>query len=203
MRSFIASSAFFGLASAAAVLPVEPRTYGHEHQDLNVQVGDRPYFLIDAMDEGPLKQKLQSCSEQDFKTSDFVFSYRGAPLQFPEHTLQSYKAARRQGSGAIECDVAFTNDLQLVCCHAQCDLHTTTNILNTTLAAKCTTPFKPYTNGTAASAKCCTSDLTLAEFTSLCGKMDGFNANGTTPLAYMDGTTYFRTDLTPAAAQHS
>jgi glycerophosphoryl diester phosphodiesterase len=197
MRSFITSSVLLGLASAAAVPAVEPRTYGHGHghKKLNVQVGDRPYYLIDNMDEGPLKQKLQSCSEQEFKTSEFSFSHRGAPLQFPEHTLSSYTAARRQGAGVIECDVAFTKDKQLVCRHAQCDLHTTTNILNTTLAAKCTTPFRPYRNGTAATAKCCTSDLTLTEFNSLCGKMDGFNPNGTTALSYMDGTPYFRTDL--------
>jgi glycerophosphoryl diester phosphodiesterase len=196
MRSFITSSVLFGLASAAAVPAVEPRTPGHPgHKKFNVQVGDRPYWLVDSMDEGPLKKKLESCSEQEFKTSEFVFSHRGAPLQFPEHTLASYKAARRQGAGVIECDVAFTKDKQLVCRHAQCDLHTTTNILNTTLAAKCSTPFKPYANGTAASAKCCTSDLTLTEFTSLCGKMDGFNPNGTSAVSYMDGTPYFRTDL--------
>jgi glycerophosphoryl diester phosphodiesterase len=196
MRSFIASSVLLGLASAAAVPAVEPRTTpNHGHKKFNVQVGDRPYYLIDNMDEGPLKQKLQSCSEQDFKPTDFSFAHRGASLQYPEHTLEAYKAARRQGAGVIECDVAFTKDKQLVCRHAQCDLHTTTNILNTTLAAKCTTPFKPASNGTAASAKCCTSDLTLTEFTSLCGKMDGFNPNGTTALQYMDGTPYFRTDL--------
>ncbi|KAH7068097.1 PLC-like phosphodiesterase [Paraphoma chrysanthemicola] len=194
MRSFIACSVLLGLASAAAVPAVEPRTYGHKKK-FNVQVGDRPYWLVDSMDEGPLKKKLESCSEQDFKTSEFVFAHRGAPLQYPEHTLQSYKAAHRQGAGVIECDVAFTKDKQLVCRHAQCDLHTTTNILNTTLAAKCTTPFTPYANGTAASAKCCTSDLTLTEFQSLCGKMDGFNPNATTVLQYLDGTSYFRTDL--------
>lgn len=147
------------------------------------------------MDNGPLKEKLLSCSEQEFKTSDFVFAHRGAPLQFPEHTLQSYRAAHRQGAGVIECDVAFTKDKQLVCRHAQCDLHTTTNILNTALAAKCTKPFTPYRNGTEASAKCCTSDITLAEFETLCGKMDGFNPNATTALQYLDGTSYFRTDL--------
>ncbi|KAH8724084.1 PLC-like phosphodiesterase [Phaeosphaeriaceae sp. PMI808] len=195
MRSFIASTVLLGLASAAAVPAVERRNIGYSQKKLNVQVGDRPYFLIDNMDDGPLKKKLESCSEQTFKTTDFVFSHRGAPLQFPEHTLQSYKAAHRQGAGVIECDVAFTKDKQLVCRHAQCDLHTTTNILNTTLAAKCTTPFKAFANGTAASAKCCTSDLTLPEFNSLCGKMDGFNPNATTALQYMKGTPYFRTDL--------
>lgn len=199
MQSFVASTLLLGLASAA-VVPKDPG-YGHGHgnghhqKSLNVQIGPRPYYLVDNMDEGPLKEKLQSCSEGPFKVSDFTFAHRGAPLQFPEHTVESYKAARREGAGVIECDVAFTKDKQLVCRHAQCDLHTTTNILNTTLAEKCTTPFKPASNGTAAEALCCTSDITLDEFTSLCGKMDGFNPNGTTVEEYMDGTPYFRTDL--------
>ena len=33
------------------------------------------------------------------------------------------------GAGIVECDVTFTKDKQLVCRHAQNDLHTTTNIL--------------------------------------------------------------------------
>ncbi|KAF1955111.1 PLC-like phosphodiesterase [Byssothecium circinans] len=163
---------------------------------LNIQVGDRPYYLVNNMEEGPLKRKLQSCSEGPFSTSDFVISHRGAALQFPEHTMEGLVAARRQGAGVLECDVAFTKDKKLVCRHAQCDLHTTTNILNRTdLASKCTTPFTPASNGKPASAKCCTSDITLAEFKSLCGKMDGFNPNATTVEQYMDGTPYFRTDL--------
>lgn len=199
MRSFVAASVLLGLASAAAVPAVVSRTerhHGHgQGKNFNVQVGPRPYYLVDDMDEGPLKEKLESCSEQKFETSDFVFAHRGAPLQFPEHTLQGYKAAHRMGAGVIECDVAFTKDKQLVCRHAQCDLHTTTNILSTPLAAKCTKPFSPAANGTAASAKCCTSDITLEEFTTLCGKMDSFNPNATTVAQYMDGTPYFRTDL--------
>ncbi|KAF1927794.1 glycerophosphoryl diester phosphodiesterase family protein [Didymella exigua CBS 183.55] len=194
------SSLVLGLASAA-VLPRAgdhyPEKHGskHNHTKLNVQVGDRPYFLIDDMDEGSLKDKLESCSEGPFAPSDFVFAHRGASLQYPEHTYAAYSAARRQGAGVIECDVAFTKDKQLVCRHAQCDLHTTTNILNTTLASKCTTPFTPANSTALASAKCCTSDLTLAEYQTLCGKQDGFNPNGTTVKQYMDGTPYFRTDL--------
>ena len=42
------------------------------------------------------------------------------------------------GAGIVECDVTFTKDKELVCRHAQNDLHTTTNILATPLAAKCT-----------------------------------------------------------------
>ena len=83
---------------------------------------------------------------------------------FPEHTKESYEAAARMGAGIVECDVTFTKDKALVCRHAQNDLHTTTNILATPLAAKCTkgfTPHDPVAN-TPASAECRTSDITLA-----------------------------------------
>jgi glycerophosphoryl diester phosphodiesterase len=198
MRSFVASSVLLGLVSAVAVprdAHSSPKKCTNGTTHLNVQVGDRPYYLVNDMDEGPLKEKLESCSEGPFKTSDFVFAHRGASLQYPEHTYNAYNAARRQGAGIIECDVSFTADKQLVCRHAMCDLHTTTNILDTPLAAKCSKPFTPAANGTAASAKCCTSDITLAEFQTLCGKQDGSNPNGTTAKEYMDGTPYFRTDL--------
>lgn len=201
MRSFAASALLASVALAAptnrdySYAPAPPGSHNGTSK-LNIQVGDRPYYLVDDMDEGPLKQKLQSCSEGPFKTSDFVISHRGAALLFPEHTVEGLVAARRQGAGVLECDVAFTEDKQLVCRHAQCDLHTTTNILNQTdLAAKCTTPFTPASDGQPATAKCCTSDITLAEFKTLCGKMDGFNPNATTVEEYMDGTPYFRTDL--------
>ena len=63
-----------------------------------VQVGVRPYFLVDDMDEGALKQTLQSCSENTFAKSDFSIGHRGAALQFPEHTRESYQAAARMGA---------------------------------------------------------------------------------------------------------
>ncbi|KAL8904811.1 MAG: hypothetical protein Q9207_003034 [Kuettlingeria erythrocarpa] len=196
MRSLlVASGLLFNLASGVAI-PAN-NNGPKNNKKFNVELGPRPYYLVDDMDEGPLKTKLESCSEGPFEVSDFVFAHRGAPLQFPEHTVESYSAARRMGAGTIECDVAFTKDKQLVCRHSQCDLHTTTDILNRTeLASKCTTPFTPATeNGTAATAKCCTSDITQAEYKTLCGKMDGFNKNATTVAEYLDGTPYFRTDL--------
>jgi glycerophosphoryl diester phosphodiesterase len=198
MPSFFASALLLGLASSVAAVPAKRNSGygGNNGKKFNVQVGNRPEYLVNDMDEGPLKQKLQKCSEGLFKTSDFVFSHRGAPLQFPEHTVEGLTAGRRQGAGVMECDVAFTKDKQLVCRHAQCDLHTTTDILNRTdLASKCTTPFTPASDGKPASAKCCTSDITEAEFKTLCGKMDGSNPNATTVQQYMDGTPYFRTDL--------
>jgi glycerophosphoryl diester phosphodiesterase len=150
------------------------------------------------MDEGPLKRALQRCEDGPFRATDFSIGHRGAALQFPEHTRESYLAAARMGAGIIECDVTFTKDRQLVCRHAQCDLHTTTNVLAIPeLAAKCTQQFTPAdpVAGTPASATRCTSDFTLAEFKSLCGKMDAFNPNATTVEQYMNATPSFRTDL--------
>jgi glycerophosphoryl diester phosphodiesterase len=75
-------------------------------------------------------------------------------------------------------------------------LHTTTNILALPdLAAKCTRPFQPAAAGRPASALCCTSDITLAEFKRLCGKMDAFNPAATTVAQYLGGTAGWRTDL--------
>jgi glycerophosphoryl diester phosphodiesterase len=102
------------------------------------------------------------------------------------------------GAGIIECDVTFTRDRELVCRHSQCDLHTTTNILTVPeLAAKCSQAFSPAdpAAGKKASAKCCTSDITLAEFRRLSAKMDGFNPDAKTPQEYQNGTPRWRTDL--------
>lgn len=157
------------------------------------------------MDAGPLKDKLNSCKEKPLKTSGFSISHRGAPLQFPEHSRQSWNAAARMGAGVIECDTTFTKDRELVCRHSQCDLHFTTNILETELASKCTTKFTPAVLGTdgvvvtPAKALCCTSDITLAEFKSLKAKMEGNgnnNAlNGSTNDGRLSPTPYYRTDL--------
>jgi glycerophosphoryl diester phosphodiesterase len=162
-----------------------------------VQLGPRPFFLVSQMKDSPLKKKLQSCSNNAFKKSEFSIGHRGAALMFPEHTLESYEAAARMGAGIIECDVTFTKDKELVCRHAQNDLHTTTNILLTPLAAKCTKPFTPYNASlnTPATAECRTSDITLAEFKSLRAKMDGFNPKALTPQEFVAGTPAWRTDL--------
>ena len=88
-----------------------------------------------------------------------------------------------------------------MCRHAQNDLHTTTNILLTPLAGKCTRPFSPAMVGpdgtlvTPASAECRTSDITLAEFKTLTGKMDAFNPAARTVEEFVGGTANFRTDL--------
>ncbi|KAF4983939.1 hypothetical protein FZEAL_764 [Fusarium zealandicum] len=162
-----------------------------------VELGPRPYYLVNDMDEGPLKKKLESCSERRQKPSEWSIAHRGGgTLQIPEHSLESNLAGARMGAGILECDVAFTKDRELVCRHSQCDLHYTTNIVTIPeLNKKCTQPFKPAKDGKPASAKCCTSDITLKEFKSLCAKMEGFNATATNTTEFLDGTPSWRTDL--------
>ncbi|MEK8034720.1 glycerophosphodiester phosphodiesterase family protein [Ideonella sp. DXS29W] len=199
-------SAIHHVGLASLLLAAGPACAGTGHSAYpvaSVQLGPRPFFLVNDMPDGKLQRQLQSCAKsfQHYRVSEFSIGHRGAPLQFPEHTRESYEAAARMGAGIIECDVAFTKDKELVCRHAQNDLHTTTNILATPLASKCSTPFQPavYDNAgnlvTSAKAECRTSDITLAEFKTLRGKMDAFNPRGKTVDEYMAGTPTFRTDL--------
>ncbi len=167
-----------------------------------VQLGVRHAYLLDQMAAGPLRQKLEACAGVRAKPSQLSIGHRGAPLLFPEHTEESYRAAARQGAGLVECDVTFTKDRELVCRHAQCDLHETTNILLTSLAETCREPFRPAkldpTTGEViepATARCCTSDLTAQQFLSLEGKMEGADPAAQTAQAYVQGTPAFRTDL--------
>jgi len=206
MRLSFIASALFGLASGLAMATPHDdqrdQRSRHLERPSHVQLGPRPFFLVDDMNDSPLKTRLQQCAQRgQFTPRDWSIGHRGAALQFPEHTAESYTAAARMGAGIVECDVTFTKDKELVCRHAQNDLHTTTNILVTPLAAKCTKPFVPATldaNGkvvTPATAECRTSDITLAEFKTLRGKMDASNAAARTPAEYLGGTANFRTDL--------
>ena len=203
MKTFITMSVLVSLLSLPLLADSkhgfnEDKTYENsELHTSSIQVGVRPYFLVEDMDEGPLKEELQSCEVKNFKKSDFSIGHRGAALQFPEHTKESYQAAAKMGAGIIECDVTFTKDKELVCRHSQCDLHSTTNILLTPLASKCSQAFIPYdeASDTPASARCCTSDITLEEFKTLKGKMDATNTKATEVEAYVNATANFRTDL--------
>ncbi len=193
-RPTLLSALWLALGILASVLPAAAQTVVLPNE---AQVGPRPFYLVDKMKDGPLKTQLAQCTGPFHKT-DFSIGHRGAALQFPEHSKEAYMAAARMGAGVIECDVTFTKDRQLVCRHSQCDLHTTTNILTVPeLAAKCTQGFSPAdpATGKKASAKCCTSDITLADFKRLAAKMDGFNPDAKTPEEYQNGTPRWRTDL--------
>jgi glycerophosphoryl diester phosphodiesterase len=40
-------------------------------EEMNIQVGPRPYFLISQMKPSALKNKLESCQNINFKRNDF------------------------------------------------------------------------------------------------------------------------------------
>lgn len=176
------------LASAAALAALAAPAFA------DAQLGPRPFFLVDRMADGDLRDELAACTGP-FEPKLFSIGHRGAAMMFPEHTAESYRAAAAMGAGIIECDVTFTADKELVCRHAQNDLHTTTNILATDLAEKCTAGFMPASGDTDASAECRTSDITLAEFLTLSGKMDAADPAATDVGSYMDATAGWRTDL--------
>lgn len=180
--------------TALALAPAVAFAEGHAAAT-PVEYGVRPAYLVDKLPDGELKEKLASCIGQDASKSDFSIGHRGAPLMFPEHTVQSNVAAARMGAGILECDVTFTADHELVCRHAQNDLHTTTNILVSDLAEKCTTGFTGASGDTKASAECRTSDLTLEEFRTLTPKMDSADSMATTAEDYQGGVAPFRTQL--------
>jgi glycerophosphoryl diester phosphodiesterase len=146
-------SAVATLFLIAALFSVATASSANRHDDdgdaddgsgnSSIQLGPRPFFLVNDMEPSALKTRLKHCDNGPFRKSDFSIGHRGAGLQFPEHTKESYQAAARMGAGIVECDVTFTRDKELVCRHSQCDLHTTTNILDTQLAGKCSKPLYP------------------------------------------------------------
>jgi glycerophosphoryl diester phosphodiesterase len=175
---------------------------GRPHKPMrSVELGPRPEFLVNDMRPSRLRSRLLQCLNEEPRRTDFSIGHRGAALQFPEHTKESYIAAARMGAGILECDVTFTADKALVCRHAQNDLATTTNILLTDLASTCVQPFTPAVLAadggvaTPASAECRTSELTLAQWKTLRGKMDAFDPAAQTPEQFVNGTANFRTDL--------
>lgn len=164
-------------------------------RDNSVQLDPRPFYLVEGMDKGTLKDRLMKCQDGPFYRTDFSIGHRGAAMQFPEHSDVSYRAGARMGAGIVECDVTFTSDGTLVCRHSECDLHTTTNIVAIPkLNAKCTVPWTGPVGANPA-PQCCTSDLTLEEYKTLEAKMDASNPAADTPEGYLGGTAHWRTDL--------
>lgn len=192
-----------GLMAAALFILAFAGAGDTQAAEPTTQLGPRPFYLVDQLERGPLKRELARCAatKRRYQPSDFSIGHRGAPLQFPEHTAESYLAAARMGAGILECDIAVTADGELVCRHSECDLHTTTNILATELATKCEQNFQPaqYDEDgnliSPASARCCTSDITVNEYRTLVGKMDAADSGATTVEEYLGGTADFRTDV--------
>ncbi len=83
-------------------------------------LGPRPKYLVDDMEASSLKTQLNTCWDnhakgKDYYTpNDFSIGNRGACMQFPEHTEESYIAAMEMGAGIVECDVAVTKVLHML-----------------------------------------------------------------------------------------
>lgn len=193
-----------GILLPAALIAAAGAQAGEVSPPGRIEVGPRPHFLVEDMDTGTLRERslktrLRQCADGPFRASEFSIGHRGAALQFPEHTRESYLAAARMGAGILECDVTFTADEALVCRHSQCDLHHTTNILETGLASRCAVPpeLDPDSGAlvNAGAIRCCTSDITLAEFRRLDGRMEGYNPDARSIEGYLDATPDWRTDL--------
>jgi len=196
----------FAFATAIAVLALGSSVRAHEGRDgrdddgkdgdQSIQLGPRPFYLVDGMDSGWLKSKLSQCKAGPFYRTDFSIGHRGAALQFPEHSKEAYNAGARMGAGIVECDTTFTKDGKLVCRHSDCDLHTTTNIVATPLNEQCSVPWTgPFDKGQNPAPRCCTWNLSLEQFKSLRAKMDASNPAATTREGYLGGTPSWRTDL--------
>jgi glycerophosphoryl diester phosphodiesterase len=174
---------------------------GQVATSFGVELGARPALLVADMREGPLKERLQKCLSEPPRRTEFSIGHRGAGLVYPEHTLEAYEAAFRMGAGTLECDVTFTKDSVLVCRHSQNDLATTTDILLTPLASTCIQPFTPARLAAkgavarAARAECRTSELTLAEFKTLQGKVDAFDPAAQSVERFVAPTRPERPDL--------
>jgi hypothetical protein len=91
-----------------------------------------------------MRRKLATC-EDPLRVTDKTYGHRGAALVAPEETLASFEVAAQSGAGFVECDASVTRDLQFVCRHGSCDLHTTTDIVanHPALHARCSRPFVP------------------------------------------------------------
>ncbi len=65
------------LACWLAPVVVNAGGQGNGNKKSGVQVGPPPYYLVEKMQDSPLKRKLESCSEGPFQKTDFSIGHRG------------------------------------------------------------------------------------------------------------------------------
>ena len=80
--SVIAFAACLGLTLSSPPLTAGEDSGGnnrHVRADQSIQLGVRPFFLVQGMDPGPLKTRLLKCQNGPFRRTDFSIAHRGAP----------------------------------------------------------------------------------------------------------------------------
>jgi len=98
VQSFVSILPLLSLAGAALGAPsTGTGKHGNVIKPIKrISLGPRPYWLVDHLEEGPLKDKLASCADKEMKPSAWSISHRGGgTLQFPEHTVDSILAGVR------------------------------------------------------------------------------------------------------------
>ena len=84
----------------------------HRPADESIQLGPRPFYLVDDMDDGPLKTELQHCTEARSSGPTSRSAIAARRCSSPSTPRNPTTAAARMGAGIIECDVTFTKDRQ-------------------------------------------------------------------------------------------
>jgi len=103
----LAMAAVFALFTAVTMIASADRfdrdDDSHRGHNPRVELGPRPFYLIDKMAPSRLKNELQRCADRPFfYQTDFAIGHRGgATLQFPEHTKESHEAGARMGAGVL------------------------------------------------------------------------------------------------------
>ena len=90
MRAFrsIAGAIVLGAAVIAAGFTATAQTADP------VQLGPRPFFLVENMDPGALQDALRQCEGGPFARTNFSIGHRGAPLQFPSTRSRATRPRR-------------------------------------------------------------------------------------------------------------
>ena len=87
--------------------------HANQKNDESIQLGPRPYYLVDNMDEGqPAQGEARVSAPRDRLSRRTSRSATAAPRRCSSRSTprSAYEAGARMGAGILECDVTFTKD---------------------------------------------------------------------------------------------
>ena len=169
------------------------------HQETRVQLGPRPFYLVDKMKPSFLKMALaalqQSCGREDV-VLDRPPRRRPAVPRAHQGVLRS-GGAHGRGHPRVRRDLHQGPRSSSAATRSATCTPRPTSSPSPSWPPSARSRSRPPTRRPARRRRrtCCTSDITLAEFKTLCGKMDASIPRATTVAEYLGGTPTFRTDL--------
>ena len=185
--------------ASSAVGAVEPRPPTWPRRPPSVQLGPRPYYLVEDMDDGPLKSELQKCADGPFRKSDFSdrSPRRRAPVSRAHQGIVRSGGAHGRGHHRMRRDLHQGPAARLpprAVRPPHHDQHPRHSGARRQMHAARSRPLTRW-QAPPASADCCTSDITLAEFKTLVRQDGQLQSQGHHVAEYMGGMPTFRTDL--------